>query len=86
MDFMIADKFTQIVWNDTETFGIALRLTHNKYVVQVVYLPRGNIPGNYESNVFQRPIIPHRNSSELNWYIYDNGNYIFSRNYNANVI
>jgi len=70
---MISDDFTQILWYSTETIGLALRMTNDEYVVQVVYYPSGNIDGQYEANVFQRPIIAHLNEAPLNQLIYNNG-------------
>jgi len=54
---MITEHFTQIVWKDTQMFGIALRWTNYNYVVQVVYFPRGNIQEQFRTNVLQRPTI-----------------------------
>jgi len=73
MDFIIAEEFTQIVWKNTETFGIALRWTNDKYVIQVIYFPRGNLREKFRKNILQRPIIAHNNSSLLNRYMYENG-------------
>jgi len=50
-----------------------MKCRNNKYFVQIVYLPRGNIPGQFENNVSQRPIIAYKHRSSLNQRIYDNG-------------
>jgi len=80
MGYMVADEFTQIVWQNTETIGIAMKCRNNKYFVQLVYFPRGNISAQFQNNVLQRPFtinIADKNSSLLTRCIYENGNQIF---------
>jgi len=70
---MIADEFTQIVWKDTQKFGIALKWANDDYVVQVVYYPRGNIQRQFKANVLQPPIIANPNHNSQNLLIYERG-------------
>jgi len=51
---MIAAAFTQIVWKNTEWFGIAIGKNKYVYTVVVYYGPTGNLRGQYKSNV-KRP-------------------------------
>jgi len=48
---MIADAFTQIVWMDTQMFGIAIGRSEDHYVVIAVYYPSGNDVKKYTNNV-----------------------------------
>jgi len=51
--FMIAEDFTQIVWSNTQSIGIDIKVTFKKYDIIILYEPRGNIPKQYVSNVFE---------------------------------
>jgi len=48
---MIADAFTQIVWNNTEFIGVGTWIKDEKCCVLVAYSPKGNITGQYVTNV-----------------------------------
>jgi len=51
---MIADKFTQIVWKNTQKIGLTIHQKHfGVYEVMAVYKPPGNILGEYRKNVFR---------------------------------
>jgi len=61
MDFMIAASFTQLVWQNTQKVGMGVQRRYNsnydkvygtEFEVIVLYKPRGNIPGEFKSNVF----------------------------------
>jgi len=50
---MTADEFTQLVWNDTKYIGVGTWIKGNKYNIIVAYSPKGNISGQYLTNVFE---------------------------------
>jgi len=54
---MIVDSFTQIVWEKTEQLGLAMILNdeQNAYAVLAIYLPSGNVIGEYRNNVKEPP-------------------------------
>jgi len=54
-DFMIAEKFTQIVWMSTTNVGFAMHILHeiNAYSVLGFYLPPGNQKDQFRANVFR---------------------------------
>jgi len=50
---MIADDFTQIVWNKTKKIGMGYILTPDDLIVVALYEPGGNIQGQFISNIFE---------------------------------
>jgi len=50
---MIADAFTQMVWQKTRKIGMGIKQVGNVYEIIAVYKPPGNLPGEYASNVFK---------------------------------
>jgi len=52
---MIVSNFTQIVWKSTKEIGLTFSYDEDKYVVQAVYNPTGNITYSYQMNI-NRPI------------------------------
>lgn len=44
--------FTQLIWNSTNTIGIALSKGNNKHIVVADYFPPGNVDGKFKDNVF----------------------------------
>jgi len=50
---MIADAFTQMVWQETRKIGIGVQQDGDTYLIIAVYYPPGNLPGQYASNVFR---------------------------------
>jgi len=48
---MIADPFTQLVWQKTKEIGVEILVKMKTLHVIVIYFPAGNIPGRYMSNV-----------------------------------
>lgn len=51
---MIADSFTQIVWQSTTHMGLAtLENNNGTFVVVATYFPPGNELGQYTNNVIE---------------------------------
>jgi len=50
-DFTIADPFTQVVWKNSHQFGAALNVGEDRLYVVAYYIPKGNQPNEYVSNV-----------------------------------
>jgi len=48
---MIADSFTQVVWESTEKLGASIMTKSGVLGVVVFYYPRGNQIGKYMKNV-----------------------------------
>lgn len=44
--------FTQLIWNSTNTVGIAISKGNNKHIVVADYFPPGNVNGKFKDNVF----------------------------------
>jgi len=50
---MIADAFTQVIWNRTKYIGVGTWIKDNTFHIAVAYSPKGNITGQYEDNVIR---------------------------------
>lgn len=46
-----AAKFTQMIWSDSKEIGIGVSKKGSKTVVVAYYSPRGNIEGQFQTNV-----------------------------------
>lgn len=52
-EFNLATQhFTQMIWNNTEYIGFGISNTGPRTIIVADYFPAGNIPGEFESNVF----------------------------------
>jgi len=48
---LIAENFTQIVWNNTEKLGVGVLIKNETFSLVLFYSPAGNIPKEYVKNV-----------------------------------
>lgn len=52
--FICLGHFTQVVWKDTKSIGVAMvKNKSGKFVVVANYYPAGNVQGQYKKNVLK---------------------------------
>ncbi|RNA02152.1 Golgi-associated plant pathogenesis-related 1 [Brachionus plicatilis] len=68
-DSLEAASFSQVIWKSTKEVGFGVAENDGKFYFVAEYFPSGNIPGQYDTNVFQLNIaddlISKLNKSEL---------------------